>query len=712
MNLMRVRLHLSGLFFVILALPILAMGQTGISGYYPPTARVAQTDIYHGQKVEDPYRWLENDTAAAVNDWINAQNRLTDQEMAKISFIPAIKERLLAIFNHERFTAPLKVGPWYFFRKNSGLQNQSVIYRQKGLKGTPVVFIDPNHLSADGTVTAELSGYSPDHKFIVVSISKSGSDWQELEVYETATGIKLKDKIEWVKFSGAAWTKDGFFYSRYDKPAEGKAFSNKNEFHKIYFHKLGTDQSKDVLVYWDKKHPQRYFGCSVSRNEQYLFVSGSEGTSGNELWFKDLKNPQGNFIKLCTGFGFNYDIVETIGSEVFILTDKEAPTYRLVKMNLKNPIADQFQTVIPSGSDLLQSVQACGGKFFAHYLHNVSTKVVQYSISGQEEKEISLPGIGTASGFGGEPKDSLTFYTFSSYNYPTTIFSYHIKKGTSQVFFRPNMPFQPEQFEVKQEFYLSKDGTSVPMFLVHKKGLKYDGNRPTLLYGYGGFNISLTPGFSAAILPLLESDGIYVVANLRGGGEFGESWHKAGMLEKKQNVFDDFIAAAEHLIRKGYTKKERLAIEGRSNGGLLVGACMTQRPDLFQVAFPGVGVLDMLRFHKFTIGWGWVVEYGSADSSHHFPFLYKYSPLHNVKPGTFPATLVSTADHDDRVVPAHSFKFIAALQYANRGTNPTLIRISRKAGHGAGKPLSKSIDELAEKWGFMLYHMGLAYERP
>ena len=687
-----------------------AMGQAPIPIQYPPTAKIDQKDNYHGTTVSDPFRWLEDDTAKAVGEWVDQQNALTDKYLSQIPFIGKIKNRLEKLYNHTRYSAPERVGQFYFFRKNIGLQNQSIIYKQQGLTGKAEVFIDPNALSKDGTVTADLSGASLDDKYIAVSMSKSGSDWQELAVYEVATGKKLEDKTEWVKFSGASWGNGGFYYSAYDKPAEGKAFSNKNEYHKIYFHKLGTPQSADQLIFVDKKNPLRYFGAFVSRDGKYLFISGSEGTSGNELMVKDLSLSNSKFITICKGFKFNYDAVEIDGDKAFILTDENAPNYKLVVMDLKNTIHGKLQTVIPERGDLLQAVRPCGGKLFAQYLKNVSTQIEQYSQAGKMERKVELPGLGSAGGFGGEPEDKTCFYTYTSYNYPTAIFTFDITSGKSALYRKSEIEFDPSGFEVKQEFFQSKDGTRVPMFIVHKKGLNLDGKNPTLLYGYGGFNISLTPAFSINSLPFLENGGVYVLANLRGGGEFGEAWHKAGMLEKKQNVFDDFISAAEYLIAKGYTSKDKLAIEGGSNGGLLVGACMTQRPDLFKVAFPGVGVLDMLRFHKFTIGWGWVVEYGSSDTASHFPFLIKYSPLHNAKAGTtYPATLVTTADHDDRVVPAHSFKFIAAIQEANAGPNPTLIRIGRKAGHGAGKPISKILDEVAIKWGFMLYNMGLSY---
>lgn len=675
---------------------------------YPQTSKLEVADLYHGVKVLDPYRWLEDDTAASVMEWVDNQNAVTDQYLAKIPFVSKIKDRLEKLYSYARYTMPTRVGEFVFFRKNDGLQNQSVIYRQKGLNGTPEVFIDPNTLSRDGTVTAELAGYSLDKKWMAVTISRSGSDWQELEVYEVATGEKQSDKIEWVKFSGAAWAKDGFFYSRYDKPVDGKAFSNKNEFHKIYFHKLGTPQNSDKLVYSDLKHALRYFGSSVSRDGKYLFVSGSEGTSGNDLRVKNLLQPNSEFVLLFPGFKFNYNLVDVLDDKAYILTDDGAPNYKLIRVDLKNPKIKSV--VIPETTDLLQSASTCGKNIFADYLKNVSTEVKQYDLNGTEVRTVQLPGIGSAGGFYGEPEDKISFYSFTSFNYPTTIFSFDVASGKSSIYRKPEINFEPSQFVVKQEWYPSKDGTKIPMFVVHKKGLELNSQNPTLLYGYGGFNISLTPGFNVNILPFLENGGVYAMANLRGGGEFGESWHKAGMLEKKQNVFDDFISGGEFLIKSGYTSKEKLAIEGGSNGGLLVGACLAQRPDLFKVAFPAVGVLDMLRFHKFTIGWGWVVEYGSSDSANHFPFLYKYSPLHNLKKGThYPATLVTTADHDDRVVPAHSFKFIATLQECQTGENPTLIRVSRKAGHGAGKPISKILEEVAIKWGFLLYNMGLQY---
>lgn len=689
---------------IVAATPLFAQMQ------YPITAKVSQTDTYFGTKVDDPYRWLEDDTESKVLEWVDQQNALTDRYLEQIPYIGAIKSRLEKLYNYPRYTMPEIQGKFVFFRKNDGLQNQSVIFRQTGLNGIPEVFLDPNKLSSDGTITASFSGFSLDKKYVAVSMSKSGSDWQELAIYETATAKKLSDKIEWVKFSGASWDKEGFYYSRYDKPVDGKAFSNINEFHKVYYHKLGTSQSADKLIYTDQAHPLRYFGAFTSRDGKFLFISGSEGTSGNNLMVKNLTLPNSKFRTLYEGFTYNYNVVEVDGNQAFVLTDDGAPNYKLLAIDLQNPVS-KWKLILPEKQELLQGVSACGRKLFAEYLKNVSTQIVQLGLDGKEERKIELPGIGTAGGFSGEPEDKVTFYSFTSYNYPTTIFKFDITSGKSEIYRKPEVAFDPTQFEVNQQFYPSKDGTLVPMFIVHKKGLAMNGMNPTLLYGYGGFNISLTPGFSPSNLPFLENGGVYVVANLRGGGEFGENWHKSGMLNKKQNVFDDFISAAEFLIKSGYTSKDRLAIEGGSNGGLLVGACMTQRPDLFKVAFPAVGVLDMLRFQKFTIGWGWVVEYGSSDSASQFPFLHKYSPLHNVKKGTsYPATLVTTADHDDRVVPAHSFKFTAALQESQTGSNPTLILVSRKAGHGAGKPISKQLEEVTIKWGFMLHNMGLTYK--
>jgi len=674
---------------------------------YPNTAKTDHVDNYHGHQVADPFKWLENDTAKEVAQWVNQQNEVTQNYLSQIPYREDIKKRLTEIWNFPKYSAPFKAGEYLFFSKNDGLQNQSVMYFQKGANAEAEVFLDPNKLSDDGTAALASFMVSKNHKYVAYGIAQSGSDWNEIHVEEIATRQKQNDVIKWVKFSGASWYKNGFFYCRYEEPVKGKEFSNQNQFQKVYYHELGTEQSADKLIYEDKNHPLRYFAPQVTEDEKYLIMGISEGTSGNELWFKDLSKNQKDFSLLAKGFTNNFDLIDNNGDKLLLYTDLGAAKYRLVEVDPLNTKPEAWKEIIPESYDLLQHIGTGGGKLFASYLKDASSKVFQYDYSGNKEKEIELPGIGTASGFGCEKAENEFYYSFISFTTPGSIFKYSIENGKSELFRKAEIKMNLDDIDTKQVFYTSKDGTKVPMFILHKKGTKLDGNNPTLLYAYGGFNISLTPSFSVSRLLFLEQGGVYAVANLRGGGEYGEEWHKAGMLEKKQNVFDDFIAAAEYLISEKYTSSEKLAIQGGSNGGLLVGACMTQRPELFKVALPAVGVLDMLRFHKFTIGWGWVVEYGSSDSANQFDYLIKYSPLHNVKEVNYPATMVLTADHDDRVVPAHSFKFLATLQEKNKSNNPILGRIDVKAGHGAGKPTSKLIEEATDIWSFVLWNLGV-----
>lgn len=675
---------------------------------YPETKRDSVTDTYFGTTIADPYRWLENDTAADVLSWVKAENEVTQHYLTQIPFRDRIKKRLTEIWDYPKYSSPFKEGDWYYFFKNNGLENQSVLYRQKGLNGTPEVFLDPNKLSEDGTASLASLTFSKDHRLCAIGIAQSGSDWNEIEIMDVETKAKLQDRIEWVKFSGATWKGDGFYYSRYDEPVKGKAFSNQNEYMKIYYHKMGTPQSADELVYEDKAHPLRYFTAQITEDERFMFINISEGTSGNEVLVKDLSKNEKGFKTLFKGFENNYSIVDNIGDKILATTDKDAPKYRLVEVDPLNPDPSKWKTVIAEQGDLLEGVSHWNGHLFGTYLKDASTRLYRFLADGSNKQEITLPGIGTASGIGGKKEDTECFYTFTSFTNPGEIYRYDLQTGKSELFRKTEVKFNADDFETRQVFYTSKDGSKVPMFIIHKKGLKIDGNNPTLLYGYGGFNISLTPSFSISRMMFLEQGGVYAIASLRGGGEYGEDWHKAGMLEKKQNVFDDFIAAAEYLISEQYTSKEKLAIMGGSNGGLLVGACMTQRPDLFKVAIPQVGVLDMLRYHKFTIGWGWAVEYGSSEKKEQFDYLLKYSPLHNVKEGVnYPATLIMTADHDDRVVPAHSFKFAAELQHKQqKNGNPILIRIDSKAGHGAGKPTTKLIEDAADLWSFLLWNVG------
>ena len=676
---------------------------------YPGTEKDSLADDYFGNRVTDPYRWLEYDTASNVEAWVTEQNKVTFGYLEKIPFRSKIKDRLNDIFNYPKYSSPFREGEYYFFSKNDGLQNQAVIYYQKGLDGEPQVFLDPNKMSDDGTTAISLLGGSKDGRYMAYAVNQSGSDWQQINIMEIATLKKLDDQLNWVKFSGAAWKGDGFYYSRYDEPVKGKEFSSKNEYHKIYFHKLGTPQSQDQLIYENKKYPLRYYGANTTDDERFLLVYVSEGTDGTEIYCKDLEANQKDFKMIFKGFDDNAGIVDNIGNLLIMQTDKGAPNQKVVLVDPMKPEPENWKEIIPEKGELLEGVNTAGGKIFTTYLKDVTTHAYQHDLTGKIEHEIELPALGTASGFGGKTDDKVIFYTFTSFTYPPTIYKYDVAAGTSEIFRKSEVKFNPDDYETKQVFFNSKDGTRVPMFIVHKKGIQLDGNNPTLLYGYGGFNISLTPTFSASRVILLENGGIYALVNLRGGGEYGEKWHEEGRLFKKQNVFDDCIGAAEYLIKEKYTNPEKLAVLGGSNGGLLVGAVVNQRPDLFKVAFPAVGVMDMLRFHKFTVGWGWVVEYGSSDSLEHFNNLYKFSPVHNVRTDVeYPAIMVTTADHDDRVVPAHSFKYIATLQEKRKeNKNPLLIRVDVKAGHGAGKPISKTIEEQADIWSFMFYNMNV-----
>ncbi|MFA6152736.1 MAG: prolyl oligopeptidase family serine peptidase [Chitinophagaceae bacterium] len=677
---------------------------------YPLTQTVSQTDDYFGTKINDPYRWLEDDTAKNTEAWVKAQNKVTNQYLSAIPFRDKIKKRLTELWDYPKNSAPQKEGDYFLLYKNDGLQNQSVLYVKKGLEGKEEVLIDPNKLSADGTVALQATAMSKGRKYFGYAVSASGSDWQEIYIMDFATKKLLNEKLEYVKFTGISWAgDDGFYYSGYDRPKnEATKFSAKTEFQKVYYHKIGTAQSADQLIYEDKEHPLRYVGAGLTEDERFLILSISEGTDGSEIKVKDLSNKQAkDFITVVPGFKTNANIVDNIGGMLLVQTNENAPNYKVIIMDPNN-LKSATKTIIPEQKEKLEGVSTGGGKLFANYLKNACTEVVQYATNGVLERKITLPGLGTASGFGSYKEDDYFFYTFTSYVYPPTIFKYDINTGKSELYKKSEVKFNPDEYETRQVFFPSKDGSKVSMFITHKKGLKLDGTNPTLLYGYGGFNISLTPAFSVANMVFLENGGVYCVANLRGGGEYGEDWHKGGMLSKKQNVFDDFIGAAEFLIAEKYTSPKHLAIRGGSNGGLLVGACLAQRPELFAVAIPQVGVLDMLRYHKFTVGWGWAVEYGSSDKAEDFNYLIQYSPLHNLKKGMcYPATMITTADHDDRVVPAHSFKFAATLQAAQSCEKPTLIRIDAKAGHGAGKPTTKLIDEAADIWSFVFYNMGV-----
>jgi len=671
---------------------------------YPSTKKVDVSDNFFGTVVSDPYRWLENDTAMDVGQWVKEQNKVTFGFLEKIPFRNKIKTRLEEIYNYPRVSNPLKVGEYYLYYKNDGLQNQSVIYVKKGINGTEEVFIDPNKLSDNGTVAITLTGFSKNRKYIGYIISSAGSDWGEIHIKEIVTGKDLPDVIKFVKFSGTSWWHDGFFYSRFPQPDKEKELTGVNKFQSVYYHKLGDSQEKDILIFEDKRHPLRYHNVYLTEDEKNLFLLVEEG-DGYELHYKPVDLKKDGFKPLFTGFDHKSLVIDVENGLFYVLTDIDAPNYRLVALDPVKPQKGNWKEIIPESKNLLESVSPLGGKLFATYIKDVSSRLFQYDYSGKFENEITFPALGTAALLYGMKEESEFGYSFTSFTYPTTIYRYNVKTGKQDIFFQPALKFDPANFEAKQVFYTSKDSTKVPMFIVFKKGLNLNSNNPALLYGYGGFDISVTPSFSVSIIPLLENGAVYAVANLRGGNEYGETWHKAGMLLKKQTVFDDFISAAEYLIKEKYTSSAKLGINGGSNGGLLIGACMTQRPDLFKVAIPEVGVMDMLRYQKFTVGFGWVGEFGSSDDSVNFKNLYKYSPLHNIKPAVdYPATLILTSDHDDRVVPAHSFKFAATLQEKQTGKNPILIRIESQAGHGAGKPISKFIEATADKWAFLLFN--------
>ena len=680
---------------------------------YPATKKVNQADNYLGTMVADPYRWLEDDNSDETKAWVKDQNKVTDDYLSKIPYRAAVRKTLEEMWNYTKYSSPFKEGDYYYFYKNDGLQNQSVLYRQIGLQGTPEVFIDPNSMSKDGTIVPGVPSFTKTAKYCAYLLSASGSDWQEAYIMDVKTKQLLPDKLQWIKFSGISWKGDeGFFYSRYPQEDELHLLSKKNEFHKLYYHQLGTPQSADKIIFEDNNHPLRTIGGGLTEDKRFLIVNMSEGTSGVEIWVKDMLT-NSPFSLLIKGFDSEAEVVDNDADRLLVKTTIDAPNYKLVSIDPKNAAKENWIEIIPAQNKLLESIGTAGKKLLATYLENASSRVYQYDYKGNLEKEIKLPGLGTASGFNGKVTDKEIFYSYTSFNTPNTIFRYNIISGISEVFRRPELKLNADDYVTVQSFFKSKDGASVPMFITYKKGLQLNGNNPTLIYGYGGFNIPLTPAFNISNAFFLNQGGIYVQVSLRGGNEYGEDWHKAGMLQNKQNVFNDIYGAVQFLIDNKYTNSSKLAIRGGSNGGLLVGACITQHPELFKVAIPQVGVLDMLRYHLFTIGWAWAVEYGRSDKKEDFDNLYKYSPLHNLKKGTsYPATLITTADHDDRVVPAHSFKFAATLQEMNNSNNPTLIRIESKAGHGAGKPTSKVIEEAADIWSFVMWNLGMKFISP
>ena len=687
---------------------------------YPETKKGEQTDEYFGVKVEDPYRWLEDDRAEETEAWVEAQNKVTFEYLEKIPFRTDLKEKLTKLADYEKYGSPFKKNGKYYFYKNDGLQNQSVLYVQNALTDDPKVFLDPNKLSDDGTVALGGISFSNDGKYFAYTISRSGSDWREIYVMDLSTGKLLDDHIQWAKFTGASWHGDGFYYSAYDAPEKGKEFSSVNENHKIYYHKIGDPQEKDQLIYQNEKYPKRFYSCSVNEQETVMFIYESGEGRGNNLYMKNLatshylkmtdRQTDDTFTQIANNMDNIYTPIEVVQGKILIMTNDNAPKYKIMEASLSEPKQENWRVLIPESQTVLSSADVIGNKLILNYEQDASNHVYRYDLNGKLLNEITLPALGTAS-FSGKKDENEAFFAFTSFTFPTSIYRYDVETDKTELYRRPNVAFNPEEYVTEQVFFASKDGTKIPMFLTYKKGLEKNGRNPVLLYGYGGFNISLTPSFSTSRLPFIENGGIYVQVNLRGGSEYGEDWHIAGTKLQKQNVFDDFIAAAEYMINQRYTHPSKIAIMGGSNGGLLVGAVMNQRPELFRVAIPQVGVMDMLRYHKFTIGWNWASDYGtSEDNKEMFDYLYAYSPLHNLKQGTnYPATMVTTADHDDRVVPAHSFKYAAALQAANRGINPTLIRIDTKSGHGAGKPMTKIIEEQADIYSFIFWNLGMEF---
>ena len=663
---------------------------------YPETRKGNVVDDYFGKKIADPYRWLEDDNSEETMAWVRQQNAVTNEYLKRIPYREKIYKRLSNLWNYEKRSTPFNAGPYYFYFKNDGIQNQDVLYVQEGLRGEASVLLDPNLLSENGTVALSDIKVSHDGRYVAVNLSEAGSDWNKIRVLSVPEGQWQDDQLEWVKFSNTAWQGNGFYYSRYDAPAKGNELTRKNENQKVYYHKLGTSQSNDQLIFDDKQNPQRTFYAQTTFDERFLIISESETTSGNALYCKDLTKPDSKLIKIEEGFDYDYNVIDNMDDFLLVRTNYNSPNYELVRINPLRPDPKQWQVIIPEKKDqVLESVILSENKIVCTYIKDACNKLEVYEHDGQFAFEVSLPGLGTINSISGKKDNPDLFYSYTSFTHPTTIYNLVFPENKPEVYWEPEMKINPDSYVTKQVFYKSKDGTTIPMFITCKRDIKLDGNNPTLLYGYGGFNISITPSFSVSRLIFLEAGGVYAVPNIRGGGEYGEAWHKAGIKEKKQNVFDDFIAAAQYLIDKKYTSSAKLAIIGGSNGGLLVGACMTQRPDLFKVAIPVVGVLDMLRYQKFTIGWAWVGDFGSSDNKEDFKYLIKYSPLQNIKSGVnYPATLVITGDHDDRVVPAHSFKFIATLQADNASDNPTLIRID------------KQIAEAADIYAFMFYNMG------
>lgn len=698
-------------FIVLSALALTATTMTAQKKISPNAPKDGTVDTYFGVKIPDPFRPLEADRSKETAEWVAAENKITNEYLAKIPFRGKLLKRLKEVADYEKVGAPFKKnGKWYVF-KNNGLQNQSVLYQMDELGGALHEFLDPNKLSTDGTVALQGISFSKDGRYMAYVISRSGSDWQEIYVKDVATGELLSDHIEWAKFGGAQWCGNGFYYSAYDAPEKGKEYSSKNEVHKVYYHKIGTPQGQDVLFYQNPAHPLRFYSVSLNKEETMMFLHESGAGSGMNLYVRDLRVPDAQFIQMTSNMDLQYSPIETVGDNIYLLTNDGAPRGRVMVADIHKPGFKDWKELIGESKGVLEDVQFADDKLVLTYSQDASTHLYVYSLEGKELNEIKLPTVGRA-GFSGERGQKECFYSFASFTVPGTIYQYDMAQNKSTVYTEPKVKFDLGKYTTEQVFFISKDGTHVPMFLTYRKGLKHNGKNPVLIYGYGGFNISLSPNFSSMRIPFLENGGIYVQVNLRGGSEYGEEWHVAGTKMQKQNVFDDFISAAEWLVTNSFTSKDHIAIMGGSNGGLLVGACMTQRPDLFKVCIPQVGVMDMLRYHKFTIGWNWAPDYGtSEDSKEMFEYLYSYSPLHNLKKGvSYPATLVTTADHDDRVVPAHSFKFAATLQECQGGTAPVLIRIDSKAGHGGGKPLAKQLEEQADIYSFIMWNLGMKFK--
>ena len=681
-------------------------GQNDKKFNYPDTKKVDQVDEYFGTKVKDPYRWLENDTSKQTEAWVKKQNKVTFNYLEDIPFRDNISKRLTEIWDYPKQSAPFKEESNYFVYRNSGLQDQSVIYKMNDLEDDGDVFLNPNKMSETGTVSLTNFEVSDDGKYAAYGISRGGSDWREFFIRDVKTKKDLDDHIKWAKFSSISWYKDGFFYSRYPKPEKGEKLSGVNKNNKVYYHKTGTPQEEDKLIYEEPENPQRGFSVQITDDDKYMIIYVTESSSGNGLYYKKTGAPDSEMEKFITNFDNEYSVVGHFNGKLYIKTDYKAPKYRLIAVDPDNPAEENWEELIPEKENVLQSVYVVGPKMIVRYMKDAHTIVKIYDMKGNHEKDLDLP-LGTVSGFSGEIDDKITFFTVTSFTTPSTIYKYNVPKDKISLYRKSAIDFDSEDYVTKQVFYESKDGTEIPMFIVHKKGLELDGDNPTLLYGYGGFNVSLTPRFRITMVPWLENGGVYAQANLRGGGEYGEKWHQAGTKMDKKNVFEDFIAAGEYLIENDYTSSDRLAIQGGSNGGLLVGAVTNMRPALFEVALPAVGVMDMLRYHKFTIGRYWASDYGTSEQSEKmFEYLYSYSPLHNIEEGkNYPAVLVTTADHDDRVVPAHSFKYIATLQEKYDGPNPTLIRIETKAGHGAGTPTSKAIEQATDMLSFTWFNM-------